>query len=895
MPVDSALLKKLLEDIDSNASVERVPSNNALKPGNNEYQNDAEHLRSLMNWVHEAKETGEGADAMQLFVEAQGLEIIVKCMKRNLGDTIVENRALEILAGEKYANGSLPLLEEAQVCTKLIQLGLLSILLDVLRLPDLQAISRGLGCNALRILCTADPSAVPSVVDGDGVDVLLGQICHVDRGFAFAALSILVRNSTKARNQVRDAPGSLPNLLKRFAQKPTDYAPQGDPAASILFISTWTWPELQEQFKELGEVGFEAYDLLEAAHLRQYNWRHMFVDAASSLSDFSTEVGNSYFYIKTGRYEFLILSSAGIVFNTIMSTVAIQNISCGKGLLNILTLGYYNLVMEGKMCWDNGLKSPALTGLKIFKGINSMIRFFVSAYSLLLAGYAGGFPELDGLQLATRWASLASSLVFLPAACRDAVVERTLPGQRDFGHSFLRFAKRPSFAVILLLYQGSEIWAQMTLIIFQVVASPYGLYINWVAHISLLFLAVLIFSRCQANMLTFVNMPMAIFWTINGGATSDLQIMSRAGGFLRILSLSACWTYIGLFFDCHQSLVDHFTRKSSLGLVVIALGGTVVHLITYFVQLYVGRWKFEHMHSGANSARLSMGDVDAYTRIVEAGGGDLEMQRILLNSQDVDGQVLQQHHEKTTGGLYDTTSQAPLVVADRWKLVHESLASATARVPRDPFVNVHKQIAAMSAPTRNSDDGSPYANFLDLLFTAATGLMLPKKKDDLGKHCYGYSSLISDEYYESPDPIPDKLGLLSTPAIGWFDPLKVIRIQLQDDWSAVSKDDDNHVDRARFKESVMRRHEVKLGGISEATTAFDTFVDRIFEALRCISGRDDQQWLDQHSFTYGSLLAYEFYFSDARDAVRAEGCGSSTPVADNLGITVPIPSSAAKK
>merc|ERR1711988_268628 len=96
------------------------------------------------------------------------------------------------------------------------------------------------------------------------------------------------------------------------------------------------------------------------------------------------------------------------------------------------------------------------------------------------------------------------------------------------------------------------------------------------------------------------------------------------------------------------------------------------------------------------------------------------------------------------------------------------------------------------------------------LFAAALGLMYPKKKTDLGKHCFGYASLLADEYYECPAKTPDKLGLLKAPAIGWFDPSKVLRVQLQDDWNFVKKDYESHVDLASFKEILLSRHALKL-------------------------------------------------------------------------------------
>ena len=51
----------------------------------------------------------------------------------------------------------------------------------------------------------------------------------------------------------------------------------------------------------------------------------------------------------------------------------------------------------------------------------------------------------------------------------------------------------------LLLYQGSEVWAQVVLLIFNLVAYPAGLYVVWGVHISLLVLGTLILGGCAAG------------------------------------------------------------------------------------------------------------------------------------------------------------------------------------------------------------------------------------------------------------------------------------------------------------------------------------------------------------------------------------------------------------
>merc|ERR1712110_808598 len=158
-----------------------------------------------------------------------------------------------------------------------------------------------------------------------------------------------------------------------------------------------------------------------------------------------------------------------------------------------------------------------------------------------------------------------------------------------------------------------------------------------------------------------------------------------------------------------------------------------------------------------------------------------------------------------------------------------------------------------------------------------------KHKDDLGKHCFGYSTLVANEYCCGMKPM-DGLGLLIEPAIGFFDPLARLRVELNDDWATASKESHGSAGLDSFTKVLLKRHEPKFGGIVEAEQAFTEFLQRLFEAGKRMSGPDTKH-LDRHAFLYVSMMAYEFYFSDARDKELAQGCGSSTPVADNLGIT----------
>jgi hypothetical protein len=378
-----------------------------------------------------------------------------------------------------------------------------------------------------------------------------------------------------------------------------------------------------------------------------------------------------------------------------------------------------------------------------------------------------------------------------------------------------------------------------------------------------------------------VEVPLALFWTTSGGATSELQYMSSAAASLRVCVLLFAWIYIFPRLEDHPRL---YKQKTCLVLLVIALGSTVVHLLCFMQQVLLGRWWFEEMDVQHSLWAQRNGDktISKSSKVVDEP--NIEEGCTAVAPESREGSTKVKPSLKQTGGLYDTAGASSLFVAERWHQVHELLPDATARVPRHAFVDVHKKHATKFALS----NASSHDDFLNDLFDAAIGLMYPKKKDDLGKHCFGYASLLDAEYYGPGNP-PDRLGLLTVPAIGWFDPLKVLRVQLQDDWNQVKKDSESRVGFASFKETLLRRHVVRLGGISAAVESFELFLEKLFKAVCRLPGHSNHEWVDHHGFIYGAFFAYEFYFADARDAKRSEGCGSSTPVADNLGITVPLP------
>eukprot|EP00966_Prymnesium_polylepis_P237335 5489222-Prymnesium_polylepis.2 len=90
------------------------------------------------------------------------------------------------------------------------------------------------------------------------------------------------------------------------------------------------------------------------------------------------------------------------------------------------------------------------------------------------------------------------------------------------------------------------------------------------------------------------------------------------------------------------------------------------------------------------------------------------------------------------------------------------------RVDRAAFV---KFCLAKNAALLTPGSKASYEKFLNKCFDAATGLMLPAEKADLGRHCFSYAALFADEFYFAAaqnaadagcgcnTPVADTLGL----------------------------------------------------------------------------------------------------------------------------------------
>jgi len=837
-------------------------------------ENGGEGLKSLHDWISASKEAHDPVTVVQQLSDANGLEAIVTCMKSNSTDTIVATRALEILAGEPHSMLSLPCLDDHAARSKLVSLGFVEIVLDLLRLPNLQSMSRGLGSSALRHIA-AQHSDRDLIVKNGGVQVLLDQVLHVDRPFTFAALAVLASSSSTACAQVRNDPHALKMLLSKYAQNPLKLAPEEDPKALLLFLCVWTWDELDREVKELSESGAdvsEAYALLEGARHKRYSSRNATVDIGVSIVDLMCDCCSSFGFYMDHEWLLLGITSGGFLVNTVLSTFAMKTKSTAwwQLALNTATLGSYAMVNEALVSRANGFKTVKLTGFKMFEAVESFISFFVGTYSILSAGYVKGDPLQKGFAFIARRASVFMSLVSLPLTAYDVVHARTAHGLREFGGKYLHRSKRCAFIPMLFLYQASEVWAQVTILIFQMSERPFGVIYVLCAHALSVALAFFIGAKCflrSGSMVVLVHLPMIMIFTTLGGRNGDLQLLSRIGATLRIVVLAAVWVVIAERLSHNDStLLEHLQSDPSCKFLVgLAIFGTVLHFLCFCQQGFAGRWAFD-MHTAGAYEKIHADQAVHGMQHLKTKTLDLS----LFKNADAAANT-------STGGVYQTAAHAPKTVGDRWLQVHELLPGPTARVTREAFVKTHLSQAGSAA-------NGPFESFLNAMFDTATALMLPKKKDDLGKHCFGYATLMIDEYYAGQPGPKDGLGLTKTPAIAWFDPLKVLRVQLQDDWQSAQKDASGHVLIPAFKMVFLARHLSNFGGLNHAKVEYDKFLDKLFHLCQRFSGVE-RGWLDHHGFLYGGLLSYEFYFADARDREAACGCGTSTPVADNLGIT----------
>eukprot|EP00931_Biecheleriopsis_adriatica_P034578 TRINITY_DN19953_c0_g1_i1.p1 TRINITY_DN19953_c0_g1~~TRINITY_DN19953_c0_g1_i1.p1 ORF type:complete len:857 (-),score=153.45 TRINITY_DN19953_c0_g1_i1:262-2832(-) len=826
--------------------------------------NDGEQLQVLQRWVHEQKEAHELKEASALFRVERGVEAVVSCMRRNPRDTVVVSRSLDLLAGESGSNGALPLLEDGAAVAKLEELGFASLVLDALRLPDLQSVSRGLGCRVLLHLDSFQAA------DSTVVEVLLRQVIAVGRPFAFQLLAKLATSQESVRERMREVnqQHALARLLLRFAEAPAELSPPDNPAASGFFLGVWTIEELRNELETL-DVKPEVLALLETADAKDVRKSYsIYFDLVFPMVDGFLDACSATRFYQDGDYDFFAMAASVLALTTVASSLAMFVRSpprpTWKLILNIVSLGNFATVDEVWLIIQRGFKSDELIGLRMIKGVESFVSFSISAYWVIMCGYLEGFETPGGVTLASRWASMGSSLLSIPLGCYYIVMARTGFGKRQFGVQYTAHIKSWSSRAMLFLFQAAEIWSFTTVLIFQLAARPnttrndlvnkLPIVICFLAQALVIFLGLLIQSRGCPSLSAMTPLGLNLVWNVGGGATSELGFISRGIAILRPVTYAVLWGVIAFEFSKKPLLLDHFRERGScIALLIIAGSSSVLLFCTTLQQFLVGRWSFD-FHDGSSEAKP-------------------------LLKQAATSDSLAKATSRKLAGVFLTAASnyGHGVVKERWLRVHQSLEDATARIKRDVFVSFHKTLD--NASVENED----YLRFVDELFTAACALMYPKDATDLGKHCFGYATLIHDEFHEGNDAVPDKLGLMSTPAISWFDPLQTLRDNIEADWSQAEKDAKGYVQLGDFQAVLLARHEAKLGKKSGAKKAYRNFLEKAFNACRLLEG-SQRLGLDKHGFFYASMFGYEFYFADAREKVVVTRCGAGTPVADSFGI-----------
>jgi len=211
-------------------------------------------------------------------------------------------------------------------------------------------------------------------------------------------------------------------------------------------------------------------------------------------------------------------------------------------------------------------------------------------------------------------------------------------------------------------------------------------------------------------------------------------------------------------------------------------------------------------------------------------------------------------------------------VARAWQMAHAKMDDPQARVPREGFVD----LCMLRAPPETSKKES-YIKFLNALFDTGTALMLPSQKTDLGKHCFGYAALLANEFYFA-EPM-DYLCLAEEPKSP--DNLVAVRTDLNADWAQVTKDAEGRVSLESFKTHYLQKFADRL--VPESQKSYEAFLEQNFQAALSMMLPAEKDSLGGHCFRYAGLMAGEFYFDAAKDAVT--GCGCSTPVSDVLGVT----------
>lgn len=146
-----------------------------------------------------------------------------------------------------------------------------------------------------------------------------------------------------------------------------------------------------------------------------------------------------------------------------------------------------------------------------------------------------------------------------------------------------------------------------------------------------------------------------------------------------------------------------------------------------------------------------------------------------------------------------------------------------------------------------------FEKYANSLFDTGLAMMLPAPKTDLGKHCFGYASLLAPEFYG--DKPKDTLALVADKRP--LDELSDIRVELDEDWTQVPKDSENRVAQQDFVDYFINKHGSKLTG---GRKDYERFLKQIFKSALAMMLPEEKSTLGGHCFRYGALMAGEFYF-----------------------------------
>lgn len=214
------------------------------------------------------------------------------------------------------------------------------------------------------------------------------------------------------------------------------------------------------------------------------------------------------------------------------------------------------------------------------------------------------------------------------------------------------------------------------------------------------------------------------------------------------------------------------------------------------------------------------------------------------------------------GGLVPNQFDPKEQVDSSWGQLHRRGQDSNARVNKPAFIEHCKQFAP---DNMSNQKAAAYAKFVGSMFETGVAMMLPNKKHDLGKHGFGYASLLCAEFYG--DNPADRLQLAGPGRPK--DAFKGLRAELDKDWARVEKDSDDRVTLDAFTEYFLKKYANRPCMKNDTgIAAFKTFLAQNFESSCAMMLPEHKSTLGGHGFRYAGLMTGEYYFEGSgRDAL----------------------------